>query len=235
MSPPKVLMIRHQPSPHLAHVPKDAIPVEFLVLHYTGCTLEETLRIFSAPDQKVFSHFVLDADGTVYDLGPDGEGFWSGTVSRGAHAGASKHFDGEREWEGFNAFSIGIEIVNLNGNLLPYPKAQMDALVQIARHLVARFPALRDPRRVLGHEHVAGFRGKVDPGLRFDWPAFYRGVYAKPGPFPEREPVLDAALLARFEAAHGKVDPARMKPEDWPALSTRLETFIARKRAGEGS
>src|SRR6185295_3422686 len=140
----------------------EEIPVEFLVLHYTACTLEDTLKLFCGADAKVCSHFVLDLDGSIHDLGF----FWSGPIKRGAHAGVSSFELEGRKWEGFNKFSIGIEIVNLNGNLLPYTEEQYESLARMVAHLQTRFPSLKTAQRVVGHEQIAGFRGKCDPGAR---------------------------------------------------------------------
>ncbi|MDE0092638.1 MAG: hypothetical protein OXN83_05090, partial [Oligoflexia bacterium] len=40
------------------------------------------------------------------------------------------------------------------------------------------YPALKSSDRVLGHEHVAGCRGKKDPGCFFDWKRLFKKVYA---------------------------------------------------------
>jgi N-acetylmuramoyl-L-alanine amidase len=201
------------------------IAVEFLVLHYTACSLERTLEIFSSPDPGVCAHFVVDLDGTIVDLG----GFWKGPIRRGAHAGKSSYELDEKTWVGLNEFSIGIEIVNFNGNLLPYTDAQYASLDHLTRHVAARFSPLRDPRRVVGHEQIAGFRGKVDPGARFDWASYFADAY--PGrTAPRRDSILDGGMLALFEREHGKVDPVRMKADDWSALNSRFEQFVAKNR-----
>jgi N-acetyl-anhydromuramyl-L-alanine amidase AmpD len=200
----------------------EVIPVEFLVLHYTACTLEETLKLFCTPGAKTCAHFVLDTNGDIYDLGR----FWSSRIRKGAHAGASSLELGGKKWESFNAFSIGIELVNLNGNVVPYSEEQYQGLAELVGHLKMRFPELRKPERVVGHEQIAGFRGKADPGIRFDWKRFYERSYAGER-VPSRESKLTKDALARFEAENGKIDPARMKPSDWPELSSRLEKFLA--------
>lgn len=208
----------------------ELIPVEFLVLHYTACTLEETLRIFSDPARIVCAHFVIDLEGTIYDLG----GFRDGPIRRGKHAGPSRFELGGKKWEAFNDYSIGIEIVNANGNLFPYRDAQYDALAMLARHLVSRFLALRDPGRVVGHEQIAGFRGKVDPGVRFDWRRFYAAVYGS-GPFPERRSVLDAVTMERFRQSLGSVALETLGFEESSALSAKLEGFVAQIAKGNKS
>ena len=211
--------VQNSSSPNFGH---EEISVEFLILHYTACTLEETLRIFTSAETKVCAHFVIDAQGLIYDLG----GFLNGPIRQGAHAGMSKLCLDGREWERFNQFSIGIELVNLNGNLFPYTSPQYDSLEQLARHLGSRFPNLKSPDRILGHEEIAGFRGKTDPGREFHWDQFLGRLFS-PKKFQKKESVLTAKLMAQFEQAHGKIEIEKLKDEDWPRLSTKLEAFVA--------
>lgn len=202
----------------------DEIPVEFLVLHYTACSLEDTLEIFSDPEKQVCAHFVIDLDGTIYDLG----GFWNGPIYRGAHAGKSSLELQGKNWEAFNKFSIGVEMVNFNGNVFPYTDGQYEALEELALHMKSRFPALQDPQRVVGHEQIAGFRGKSDPGRCFDWKRFYE--YCYPGrPQPKRISILNAATMKKFEQLHGAIEPEKLKPSDWAEISAKLEAFAAEK------
>ena len=112
----KMALIRNVESPNIE---KEEIPVDFLVVHYTACTLEKTLEIFRDRARKVCSHFVIDTDGAIYDLGQ----FWNGPIRRAAHAGLSRYeLDGVVR-EKFNDFSIGVEIVNFNGNLMEFSQA----------------------------------------------------------------------------------------------------------------
>src|SRR5690242_7453695 len=91
----------------------EEISVEFIVIHYTACSLEDTLKIFCTSEKQVCAHFVIDTDGTLYDLGD----FLNGPIKKGAHAGKSSFQLRGRSWEAFNTFSIGVELVNFNGNL----------------------------------------------------------------------------------------------------------------------
>lgn len=91
---------------------------------------------------------------------------------------------------GHNRDSVGIELVNLGrypdwyhsqrqAMTEPYPDAQIDALVQLLGHLVARLPNLA---RIVGHEDLdiervpasddptRSVRRKLDPGPLFPWP-----------------------------------------------------------------
>lgn len=216
-------LVRNIESPN---VEKDEIPVEFLVVHYTACTLEKTLEIFQDRTRKVCSHFVIDQDGSIYDLGH----FWNGPIRRAAHAGASRFEMDGRLYEKFNDFSIGVEIVNFNGNLLDFPKVQYTSLVKIIKQMNRRFVLLNDPKRIVGHEHIAGFRGKIDPGLRFDWPKLYAMAFPNETHFPDRQPVLTSKMLSDFQAQHGAIESDKMAADDWSELNSNLEKFVGAQK-----
>ena len=164
----------------------DPIAVEFLVLHYTACSLTRALQLLCDRERKVSAHFVIDTDGAVYEL----LNALDGAAVRGWHAGASSYTLAGREYCRFNDFGIGIEIVNLNGNLFAYTEQQYLALVELTKELAKIYPALRDPERIVGHEQIAGFRGKVDPGHCFDWRRYYQAVFPELDIFPARQPAL---------------------------------------------
>lgn len=154
----------------------ELIPVEFVILHYTAADLTRTLDIFANRERKVCAHFVLDTDGTVYDLG----GFWDGPIRKGAHAGESRlEIDGVTHTS-FNNMSVGVEIINVNGNLFPYTEEQYRSLHELLAHLMSRFPAIGGTCRIVGHEQIAGFRGKCDPGIKFDWTRVLGGFGISP-------------------------------------------------------
>ena len=221
----EVRLIRDRISPNFT---RDEVDVEFLVLHYTGCDLEKTFEIFLDPKRAVTSHFVIDVNGDIYDLG----GIDGGVVRRGAHAGVSRIEVGEKSFQSLNHISIGIEIVNLNGNYLEYPEAQYSALVELTRKLQETFPKLRDPERITGHEQIAGFRGKCDPGRRFNWAKYFAAL----GLTPRAQHAFHAATEEDVAFISEEIRKFAAKPTDrefWPALSTRLEEKIkARMSAG---
>ena len=92
-------------------------------------------------------------------------------------------------YERFNNFSIGVELINYNGNLFEYTTKQYQSLKGVLERLKAHYPALQNPNRILGHEHIAGHRGKVDPGHCFDWPLFFKMSY------PDFAPPIRKAIL----------------------------------------
>ncbi len=142
------------PSPNF-----DARPagVEFLVLHYTGMqSAAAAIERLRDPAAKVSSHYVVDEDGTVYQLVEEANRAW--------HAGVSFW----RGVSGLNDGSVGIEIVNPGHEwgYRAFPEVQMAAVLKLCRGIVERhaIPA----RNVVGHSDIAPDR-KQDPGELFPW------------------------------------------------------------------
>jgi N-acetyl-anhydromuramyl-L-alanine amidase AmpD len=151
------------PSPNFSD---KLIPVEYVVIHYTACSLERTLEIFSDREKKVCAHFVLAENGDLYDLG----NFYSGPIRQGAHAGETFFNVGDKTLRAVNEFSIGIEIVNLNGNVFPFWDAQYESLKKLMLHLKNRFPRSMIPIASSATNKL--FQSKHRPGSAFPrWPA----------------------------------------------------------------
>ena len=145
------------PSPNRDERPADCGPVDTLVLHYTGMvSAEAALARLTDARAKVSAHWCIGEDGTLWRLVPEDRRAW--------HAGLSA-------WRGrrsVNDRSIGIELVNPGHEhgYRPFPPAQMDAALDLARAIVARHPI--DPRNVVAHSDIAPER-RQDPGELFDW------------------------------------------------------------------
>jgi N-acetylmuramoyl-L-alanine amidase len=174
------------PSPNHAPRPADAV-VDVLVLHYTELPLEESLEILRDDRRahRVSAHYLLAEDGTLYRLVPEDRVAW--------HAGRS-HWRGR---EALNATAIGVEIVNLHGDQHDYPSAQIAALIELCRGILARHPAIA-PCNVVGHSDIAPKR-KIDPGLRFPWITLAGagiGLWPRPDAVPVEGDVQ--AALQRF-------------------------------------
>jgi N-acetylmuramoyl-L-alanine amidase len=131
--------------------------VNILMLHYTGMqSAQAAIDRLRDTQAKVSSHYVVDEDGAVFRLVPEG--------LRAFHAGISC-------WRGrrvLNDVSIGIEIVNPGHEwgYRAFPAVQMEAVRVLCSGILARhaIPA----RNVVGHSDVAPNR-KQDPGELFDW------------------------------------------------------------------
>jgi N-acetylmuramoyl-L-alanine amidase len=161
--------IRQRPSPNHDARP-DGGRIDMLVLHYTGMkTAAEAIDRLCDPAAKVSAHYVVDEDGTVWQVVEESRRAW--------HAGVS-FWQGTRN---VNSSSIGIEIVNPGHEwgYRAFPEAQMQALEGLARDLLRRHPI--PPDRVVGHSDVAPLR-KQDPGELFDWERLARnGIGLWPG------------------------------------------------------
>lgn len=133
------------------------LPVSLLVLHYTGMqTGEAALQRLCDDEAKVSAHYLVEEDGRIFQLVPEGKRAW--------HAGISY-------WRGItdvNSASIGIEIVNPGHEFgyRPFPRIQMEAVKELCRGIIERhaIPA----RNIIGHSDIAPER-KEDPGELFDW------------------------------------------------------------------
>ncbi len=194
------------------------IPVDYLVIHYTAVDLKDTLDIFMNPESCVSSHLVIDTDGEIYEL----VDCLNGQAYRGWHAGVS-------EWngaQGLNDCSIGIELVNYNGNVFPFTEEQYQSLNNVVTRFKEHYPSLRDPQRVIGHEHISGFRGKADPGVLFDWPRFYLENYPELTA-PMRQAICPQALQESLMLLkESEPQSLEAKSQFWRSVSLLTETTV---------
>jgi N-acetylmuramoyl-L-alanine amidase len=148
--------MRQRSSPNFDERPAGQ-PIDILMLHYTGMpSAEASLARLCDPAAKVSAHYLVEEDGTVWQLVDEAHRAWHAGL--GYWAGATD----------INARSIGIELQNPGHEFgyRPFPDAQMRALIGLAQGILARHPI--PPARVLGHSDTAPTR-KEDPGELFDW------------------------------------------------------------------
>src|SRR3569832_2441056 len=103
----------------------DGVPVDILVLHYTGMkTADEALARLTDPQAKASAHYTIGRDGRVFAHVPEDRRAW--------HAGVS-YWAGETN---INARSIGIELVNPNHkyNYVPFAEPQIAALIDLTQN-----------------------------------------------------------------------------------------------------
>lgn len=132
---------------------RDGLTPELIVLHYTAMASAVGARDWlCTPEAQVSAHYVLDRDGTLWQLVSEDMRAW--------HAG-------QGAWQGHddvNSRSIGIEIVNTGTE--PFPEPQMARLEGLIAGLLDRWSL--GPMDVIGHSDCAPAR-KIDPGRHFDW------------------------------------------------------------------
>ena len=148
--------------------------VKYLVIHYTSEGLEDSINLLTTKtNHPVSSHYLIAEDAQIYQLVSETKRAW--------HAGKS-FWRGER---GLNDSSIGIEIVNKSGCMMPmerlitfyeileycnfteYPKVQINQLLKLSKEIIARHPRIK-PYNVVAHSDIAPTR-KIDPGPLFPW------------------------------------------------------------------
>lgn len=167
-----------------------AMSPELIVVHDTAGRVEKgnAVNWFRSPKCKVSAHVVIEIDGTITQMVPFARKAW--------HAGKSR-WNGR---VGCNSFSIGIELVNPGkldargkawfgacgandieacatpehgaGHWMPYPQAQIDALVKVCRAIVDEYPACNE---IVGHWQISPGR-KIDPTPLFPWDAVRAAV-----------------------------------------------------------
>lgn len=151
------MTITEKPSPNKSL--RKSVLIDTVVIHATGKGgLDAALSWLCKPGSGVSAHFVIGKDGTIYRLVAESEKAW--------HAGESKWGGRDR----VNEFSIGIELVNDNDGIDPYPEDQIRSLVRLIAELRIDYPTIAY-ENIVGHFQVAPKR-KSDPGPLFPWVVF---------------------------------------------------------------
>lgn len=172
------------PSPNCSERRLGATP-DLIVLHYTAmASADAALTRLCDPAHEVSSHYLIGADGTVFQLVDEAQRAW--------HAGSGA-------WgacHDINSRSIGIELANSGRE--PFSAAQMNALEGVLQGIKQRWNIR--PERVIGHSDMAPAR-KSDPGRRFDWRRLARlglSVWPETGKGGEPDPVSFRVLAKGF-------------------------------------
>jgi N-acetylmuramoyl-L-alanine amidase len=128
--------------------------VDTIVIHATVLdSLQNVIEHFSNSQSKVSSHYTIDRDGTIVSHVSEDARAW--------HAGASRMEDGRIN---VNDFSIGIELVNRNDGIDPFPESQILALRRLLKDIIARHPI----RFIIPHYACADPPGRKSDPVGFD-------------------------------------------------------------------
>jgi len=181
---------------------------------------EAALQRLCDSASEVSAHYLIAADGTIWQLVAEAERAW--------HAGAG-------EWRGqddINSRSIGIELDNRGNH--SFSAVQMDRLEALMRGIMDRWqiPAAG----VIGHSCMAPGR-KSDPGPRFDWARLARQGLAAPsgggGAAPTSADMTAfraAARAAGFSASvqdEALLQAVRLRFRPWGRGALAAEDFAA--------
>jgi hypothetical protein len=138
-----------------------------IVNHATANSSLEGLNLwFNDERARVSAHFGVGKDGQVVQYVDEAMMAW--------HAGAS-------EWLGrkfVNWFSLGIELVNLNDGVDPYPEEQHKANVALNAYLCVKWGIKPDADHIVTHQDISEhLSGKTDP-VGYDMDRLRRDVAA---------------------------------------------------------
>jgi len=190
-----------------------SVPVTYLILHHTASPLPSALEILRGkdPQHKVGIHYLVsdEMQPRVFKLAP--EQFST------SHAGKSKWLS----IKSMNQASVGIEIVNLDGNTRTYPKQQIAKVIDLSLDIIKRYniPATN----VLAHSDIAIGR-KVDPGCNFPWKTLAQcGVGAWPDDVDiERYKIIYSKKMPTHSELYEMLKTYGYQPENAHAKNIKL-------------
>ncbi|MDB5178705.1 MAG: putative secreted protein [Patescibacteria group bacterium] len=146
----------------LAERPSNGLKVNSVVIHDTEGSLADTLAHFQDPTAYVSAHYVIDADGSIYQMVATKNVAW--------HAG---------NWY-VNQHSIGIEHVGhaVQGQTEYTPQMYRSSAL-LTKWLASKYSIPLDRQHILGHDNVpAPIAGLVagmhwDPGPYWNWQRYF--------------------------------------------------------------
>jgi N-acetyl-anhydromuramyl-L-alanine amidase AmpD len=184
------------PALDTAFTPTKGRRIDMLVLHATAGRKTGDLYTLSGRDRLhlVSCHYYVTKAGEVYQLVRDKDIAW--------HAGVTW-------WQGegnANAYSLGIELENLNTGSDPYPHVQFQVVTTLARAKVKQFhiPQLR----CVTHADIAIPRGRKSDPAGFPWDTFLHAVYAA-------DPTLTQRWMSLYNGVYVREAPTTKSPIAW--------------------
>ena len=163
-----------------SHFDERKTKIDMIVFHATATnSIEETLEIFINKEEggRVSSHYIINRDGTVYQVIPEEKRAW--------HAGISTW---KEITEDINSHSIGIEFqcpATGERSFDEFTKEQIESGILLCQDIMKRYNI--KPENVVAHSDIAPDR-KFDPGITFPWEIFYqKGLTTN----PNRRPILN--------------------------------------------
>lgn len=202
---------RFRSSPHTG----PEIKPRWLVMHYTAsASAEGAISWFQDPHSKVSAHIVIARDGTITQCVPfnrkanhAGVSEWKNVKGLNSHS-IGIELDGygylgnagPGKWK-FSSKSIPDSDVVVathkhgthHGGWPKYPRAQLDAALELARLLVKEYGLLD----VIGHDDISPKR-KQDPGPAFPMADFRASALPAPPVTGVRPAPLDLTPIQRF-------------------------------------
>jgi N-acetylmuramoyl-L-alanine amidase len=139
-----------------------------ITIHSTAnSSLKGVIDWFNNPNAQVSAHYTIGKDGKIIQHVRDSNRAW--------HAGKSV-------WKGresCNDYCIGIELVNLNDGVDPYPETQQQANAELCAYLCYQYNI--SPDDIMGHLDIALPVGRKSDPRNYDLDRLRREVAQKLG------------------------------------------------------
>lgn len=148
-----------------ANRPTD-MKINSVVIHDTEGDLQSVLDAFQTPNFYASTHYVIDKDGTIYQMMPTKDIAW--------HAG---------NWS-TNMHSIGIEHVGHAADSSSYSTEMYRSSEKLVKYLSEKYNIPRDRGHIIGHDNVSATSADrlvdmhFDPGPYWNWQRYMAGVGA---------------------------------------------------------
>jgi len=147
---------------------KSPTDITAVTIHSTAnSSLKGVIDWFNNPNAQVSAHYTIDKDGKIVQHVRDSNRAW--------HAGKSV-------WKGresCNDYCLGIELVNLNDGVDPYPEAQHQANVDLCAYLCYTYNVSTDD--IMGHLNICLPVGRKSDPRNYDLDRLRREVAQKLG------------------------------------------------------
>jgi N-acetyl-anhydromuramyl-L-alanine amidase AmpD len=163
--------------------PANSLGITSIVQHVTEGSLENTIKAFQDPLWYASAHYVIDTDGTIYQMVPTKDIAW--------HAG---------NWY-INQHSIGIEHIGFAADGRKwFTPAMYQSSALLNQWLAEKYNIPLDRQHILGHDNVQGsIPGIVanmhwEPGAFWNW-QYFMTLMGKPA-HPNTEPNSPLVTIA---------------------------------------
>ncbi|MFF0061425.1 N-acetylmuramoyl-L-alanine amidase [Streptomyces sp. NPDC005279] len=131
-------------------------PIEYVVIHVTQESFDDTIGIFQNPAKQVSAHYVVrSADGSVAQCVRECDVAW--------HAG---------NWD-YNTRSVGIEHEGWVDQPAYFTQALYEQSAALTAWVCDRYAIPKDRAHIIGHSEVPGAT-HTDPGPLWDWEYYIR-------------------------------------------------------------
>lgn len=167
------------PSPNLSERPNKA-SVQFLVLHYTAVSAEETWKIFRDKSSKASAHYTIldkptDDEAWIYQHVQEeqmawhaGVSYWRGIQNVNSHSIGIEHVSLGHRWREDYPLGGTIKVPGWHELFYPLPDGQIEAAVPLYKKIIQKYNI--HPWNILGHDMIAlPYGRKIDPGPLFPW------------------------------------------------------------------